>query len=371
MSLSRLHLLRLTGVSPWSDQISREMLDSGEMARRIEEDSITGVTSNPSIFAKAIVGSGHYDADVTEMAGRGADTTEIIAALMSSDIQRGCDALREVHRTSDGRDGFVSVEVTPTLAHDTEASIAEAREWVKRIDRPNLLVKVPATEAGLPAIRQLIGEGISINITLIFSLERYRKVMEAYLDGIESYLDHGGEATQVASVASFFVSRMDTEVDRRLEEIGTEEALALRGKTAVANAQLAYRAFLDTFTGPRWQNLVGRGARIQRPLWASTSTKNPDYPDTLYVEQLVAPHTVNTMPIDTIDAYQDHGPRPNAFGPEDMARAQATIERMGEVGVDYDDVMQVLEDEGVEKFTDAWNELVDSVEVERNKHSRS
>lgn len=347
------------------------MLDSGELERRIEEDSITGVTSNPSIFAKAILGTGRYDADVTEMADRGASTTEIIAALMTSDIQRGCDALREVYRTSDGRDGFVSVEVTPTLAHDTEASVAEAREWVKRIDRPNLLVKVPATEAGLPAIRQLIGEGISINITLIFSLARYRKVMEAYLDGIESYLDHGGDASRVASVASFFVSRMDTEVDRRLEEIGSDRALVLRGKTAIANARLAYRAFLDTFTGPRWQGLVARGARIQRPLWASTSTKNPDYPDTLYVEQLVAPHTVITMPIETIDAYQDHGPRPNHFSPEDMARAQATIDQMAEVGVDYDDVMQVLEDEGVEKFSASWNELVDSVDEERQKHAAS
>lgn len=369
MTLSRLHLLRLTGVSPWSDQISREMLDSGELERRIEEDSITGVTSNPSIFAKAIVGTGDYDPEVTEMTGRGASTDEIVAALMTSDIQRGCDALRDVYRTSEGRDGFVSVEVTPTLAHDTEATVAEAREWVKRIDRPNLLVKVPATEAGLPAIRSLIGEGISINVTLIFSLERYRKVMEAYLDGIESYLDHGGDASRVASVASFFVSRMDTEVDGRLEEIGTEQALALRGKTAVANAQLAYRAFLDTFTGPRWQSLVERGARIQRPLWASTSTKNPDYPDTLYVDQLVAPHTVNTMPIDTIDAYQDHGPRPNAFGPEDMARARATIDAMGPAGVDYDDVMQVLENEGVEKFTDSWNELVESVDMERRQHT--
>ncbi|MFP3915833.1 MAG: transaldolase [Actinomycetota bacterium] len=369
MSFSPLHLLRLAGVSPWSDQISRQMLDDGELDRRITNDSITGVTSNPSIFAKAIVGTGHYDADVAEMAGRGAATTEIIASLMTSDIQRGCDALRDVHRHSDGRDGFVSVEVTPTLAHDTEATVAEAREWVKRIDRPNLLVKVPATPEGLPAIRRLVGEGISINVTLIFSLERYREVMAAYLDGIESYLEAGGDASRVMSVASFFVSRMDTEVDRRLEEIGAEEAMALRGRTAVANAQLAYRAFLDTFTGPRWDVLAARGARIQKPLWASTSVKNPDYPDTLYVEQLVAPHTVNTMPVDTIDAYQDHGPRPNAFGPEDMARARHVIDAMEPAGVDYDDVMQVLEDEGVEKFTASWNELVDSVEMERRKHA--
>ncbi|HEX2153576.1 MAG TPA: transaldolase [Acidimicrobiia bacterium] len=367
MTLSNLHLLRTAGVSPWSDQISRRMLDTGELSRRIEEDAITGVTSNPSIFAKAIVGTEDYDAQVGELAGRNASTNEIVTAVMTSDLQRACDALRPVFDSTDGRDGFVSVEVTPTLAHDTDATVAEARQWVKHIDRPNLFVKVPATEAGLPAIRQLIGEGISINITLIFSLQRYRKVMEAYLYGIQNYIDEGGDPSHVASVASFFVSRMDTEVDRRLEEIGSDEALALRGKTAIANAQLAYREFLDTFNGLQWQRLVEQGARIQKPLWASTSTKNPGYPDTMYVEQLVAPHTVNTMPLETIDAYQDHGSEPVAFGPEEMAAAQSVIQRMDDVGVDYDDVMQVLEDEGVEKFTASWNELIDDVEMERQK----
>ncbi|HSM45221.1 MAG TPA: transaldolase, partial [Acidimicrobiia bacterium] len=359
---SPLHRLRTAGVSPWSDQISREMLDSGELERRIQEDAITGVTSNPSIFAKAIVGSDDYDTDVAEMKGRGASTTEIISTLMGDDIQRGCDALRDVYERTDGRDGFVSVEVTPTLAHDTEATVAEAREWVKRIDRPNLLVKVPATEAGLPAIRRLIGEGISINVTLIFSLERYRQVMAAYLDGIETYIDQGGDPARVASVASFFVSRMDSEVDDRLEAIGTPEAMDLRGRTAIANARLAYRAFLDTFAGERWQGLVSGGARIQRPLWASTSTKNPDYRDTLYVEELVAPRTVNTMPLETIDAYQEHGPEPVAFGPEEMAEAQTVIDQMGRVGVDYDDVMEVLEREGVDKFIASWEELVTDVD---------
>jgi transaldolase len=359
---SPLHRLRTAGVSPWSDQISREMLDTGELERRIQEDAITGVTSNPSIFAKAIVGSDDYDTDVAEMKGRGASTTEIISTLMGDDIQRGCDALRDVYERTDGRDGFVSVEVTPTLAHDTEATVAEAREWVKRIDRPNLLVKVPATEAGLPAIRRLIGEGISINVTLIFSLERYRQVMAAYLDGIETYIDQGGDPARVASVASFFVSRMDSEVDDRLEAIGTPEAMDLRGRTAIANARLAYRAFLDTFAGERWQGLVSGGARIQRPLWASTSTKNPDYRDTLYVEELVAPRTVNTMPLETIDAYQEHGPEPVAFGPEEMAEAQTVIDQMGSVGVDYDDVMEVLEREGVDKFIASWEELVTDVD---------
>ncbi|HSJ36251.1 MAG TPA: transaldolase [Acidimicrobiia bacterium] len=361
-NLSPLHRLRTAGVSPWSDQISRRMLDTGELERRIDEDAVTGVTSNPSIFAKAIVGSEDYDADVAEMKGRGASTTEIISTLMGADIQRGCDALREVYDRTDGRDGFVSVEVTPTLAHDTEATVAEAREWVKRIDRPNLLVKVPATEAGLPAIRRLIGEGISINVTLIFSLERYRQVMEAYLDGIATYIDQGGDPGRVASVASFFVSRMDTEVDDRLEAIGTPEAMTLRGRTAIANARLAYRAFLDTFSGENWQRLAADGARIQRPLWASTSTKNPDFRDTLYVEELVAPHTVNTMPLETIDAYQEQGPEPVAFGPEEMAEARTVIDEMGRIGVDYDDVMEVLESEGVDKFIASWEELVDDVD---------
>ncbi len=360
--VSPLEQVAIAGQSVWSDQISRAMLESDELRRRIDEDAVTGVTSNPSIFAKAIVGASDYDGQLEEMKGRGTSAEEVIAALMTSDIQRACDVLAEVHRSTDGRDGYVSVEVTPTLAHDTEATVAEAREWVKRIDRPNLLVKVPATEAGLPAIRQLIGEGISINVTLIFSLERYRDVMESYLDGVERYIAIGGDPAKVASVASFFVSRMDVEVDRRLDEIGTGEAAGLAGKTAVANAQLAYEAFLETFGGERWQRLVAAGARIQRPLWASTSTKNPDYPDTLYVHELIAPHTVNTMPLETIDAYQDHGPRPRTFGPEEIATAHSVIRSMGDVGVDYDDVMDVLETEGVDKFIASWNDLVADVE---------
>jgi transaldolase len=338
------------------------MLDSGELARRIEGDAVTGVTSNPSIFAKAIVGSDDYESQLRDMAERGASADEVIAALMSSDIQRACDALASVHRDTDGRDGYVSVEVTPTLAHDTEATVAEAREWVKRIDRPNLLVKVPATEAGIPAIAQLIGEGISINVTLIFSIDRYRAVMDAYLEGLERYIDAGGSPEKIASVASFFVSRMDVEVDRRLSDIGTAAAASLQGRTAIANTQLAYEAFLDTFRGERWERLVAAGARIQRPLWASTSTKNPSYPDTLYVHELIAPHTVNTMPLETIDAYQDHGPRPVAFGPEEIATAHTTLRGMADVGIDYGDVMDVLETEGVDKFIASWNDLVSDVE---------
>lgn len=364
--MSNLHAVAAAGQSVWSDQISRRMLDSGELQRRITEDAVTGVTSNPSIFAKAIVGSDDYAGQLGELIARDASTKEIVGALMTADLQRACDVLHPVWERSGGRDGHVSVEVDPELAHDTEQSIAEAREWVKRIDRPNLLVKIPATRAGIPAITALIGEGISINVTLIFSLERYGEVMEAYLAGLEAFRSVGGDVSSVASVASFFVSRVDSEVDGRLESIGSEEALALRGRAAIANALAAYDEFLTTFRGDRWESLAADGARIQRPLWASTSTKNPDYPDTLYVDTLIAPHTVNTMPLETIDAYQDHGAdRPRIFGPEEMAQARVTLRQLSDAGVDYDDVVQTLEDEGVEKFIGSWRDLLGDIESQR------
>jgi transaldolase len=278
--MSNLHAVAAAGQSVWSDQISRPMLDSGELERRITDDAVTGVTSNPSIFAKAIVGSDDYADQLGELIGRNAATNEIVGALMTADLQRACDALHSVWDRTNGMDGHVSVEVDPELAHETDPSVAEAREWVKRIDRPNLLVKIPATRAGIPAIAALIGEGISINVTLIFSLARYREVMEAYLTGLETFRSVGGDVSKVASVASFFVSRVDTEVDARLDAIGTPEAKDLRGKAAIANALAAYDEFLQMFRGPRWESLAADGARIQRPLWASTSTKDPDYPDT-------------------------------------------------------------------------------------------
>jgi transaldolase len=364
--MSNLHAIAAAGQSVWSDQISRRMLDTGELERRITDDAITGVTSNPSIFAKAIVGSDDYSDQLNELIGRDADTKEIVGALMTSDLQRACDALHPIWKRTEGRDGHVSVEVDPELAHDTEPSIAEAREWVKRIDRPNLLVKIPATPAGIPAIASLIGEGISINVTLIFSLGRYREVMDAYLTGLESFRAVGGDIATVSSVASFFVSRVDTEVDRRLDVIGSDRARSMRGKAAIANALAAYDDFLQAFRGSRWESLAADGARIQRPLWASTSTKNPDYPDTLYVDALVAPHTVNTMPLETIDAYQDHGTdRPAIFGPAEMAAARVTLAELGGVGVDYDDVVQTLEDEGVDKFIGSWRDLLDDIESQR------
>jgi transaldolase len=363
MSRSRIQGLAEAGVSIWSDQISKKMLDSGELARRIEEDAVTGVTSNPTIFAGAIVGSDDYDVLLRDLKSAEVATEEIAKTLMATDLKRACDELLGVFDRTDGTDGFVSVEVAPTLAGDTEASVAEARDWVKQIDRPNLLVKIPATPQGIPAIRRLLAEGISVNITLIFSLNRYDEVMEAYLGGMEDYQESGGDLGKVASVASFFVSRFDTEVDKRLDDIGTDEALGLRGVTANANARVAYGRFLDVFGSERFTDLAESGARVQKPLWASTSTKNPDYPDLLYVENLVASDTVNTMPLETIDAYQDHGdPSPSPFTEDDIEQARADLDRLGEVGVDYDDVVQVLEDEGVSKFSKSWQELLDDVE---------
>jgi transaldolase len=363
MSSSNLHGLAAAGVSVWSDQISKTMLDSGELARRIVEDAVSGVTSNPSIFASAIVGSADYDDELRDLKSGGVPAEEIVKTLMASDLRRACDELLSVFEATDGRDGFVSVEVSPTLAGDTDASVSEARDWVKQIDRPNLLVKIPATPEGIPAIRRLLAEGIPVNITLIFSLERYKEVMDAYLSGMEEFHASGGDLSRVASVASFFVSRFDTEVDRRLEEIDTQEALSLRGVTAVANARVAYGLFLDEFSSDRFEKLSANGARLQKPLWASTSTKNPEYSDLLYVENLVAPNTVNTMPLETMDAYQDHGnPSPQPFTEHDIEEAKRDLARLQDLGIDYHDVVQVLEDEGVDKFTNSWHHVLEDVE---------
>ena len=363
MTTSNLHGLAGAGVSVWSDQISKAMLDSGDLGLRVERDAVTGVTSNPTIFANAIGGSNDYDDQIRDLKSGDVSTEEIVKNLMADDIRRACDVLAPIHAATHGRDGYVSVEVSPTLASSTEETIAEARDWVKQIDRPNLLVKVPATQEGIPAIRALIAEGISVNVTLIFSLDRYRDVMEAYISGLEAYKETGGDMSAVASVASFFVSRFDSEVDRRLDEIGTADAHDLKGHLAVANARAAYGEFIEAFSDKRFQELADQGARAQKPLWASTSTKNPAYSDLLYVETLVAEDTVNTMPLDTIDAYQDHGdPNPTSFDAVDIVRAEDLLDKMGQVGVDYDDVVQTLEDEGVEKFVKSWQELLAQVE---------
>lgn len=363
MPISNLHGLAAAGVSVWSDQISRQMLDSGELARRAEEDAVTGVTSNPTIFAKAIGGSDDYTDQLNDLESSGMPTEEIAKSLMAKDIARACDVLAPVYTATAGRDGFVSIEVSPTLAYDTEATIAEARDWVKQIDRDNLLVKVPATPEGIPAIQALIGEGISINVTLIFSLQRYREVMDAYVKGLEHLHGIGGDLSAVFSVASFFVSRFDTEVDGRLDAIGSNDADELKGKLAVANARAAYGLFLETFSQDGFGALSEQGGRPQKPLWASTSTKNPAYSDLLYVEGLVANDTVNTMPLDTIDAYQDHGdPDPSGFDAVDIVRANDLLEQMESVGVEYQSVVETLEREGVEKFTASWLELLETVE---------
>jgi transaldolase len=283
-------------------------------------------------------------------------------SMVTADIEDALRILRPVHDESDGADGFVSVEVAPDLAHDRDGSIAVARELHQRIAEPNLFVKVPATAEGVEAIRTLVGEGHSINVTLIFGLDRYEEIMEAYISGLETYAASGGDLSRLASVASFFVSRVDTEVDRRLEAIGTDAALALRGKAAVAQAQLAYQRFLATFAGPRWQALADRGARVQRPLWASTSTKNPDYVDTLYVDTLIGPDSVNTMPEATLDAFEDHGILARTVDADPDA-ARATLDAIGDAGIDIDEVSRVLEDQGVASFAKSFDELISALET--------
>ncbi|MGQ0849233.1 MAG: transaldolase [Actinomycetota bacterium] len=366
MRNSRLHGLPAAGQSVWSDQISRPMIDTGELERRTVEDAISGVTSNPTIFANAITKSTDYDRTLIEMAKAGLTAEEVAIGLMSSDLTDACDVLRPVWEWSDGADGFVSVEVSPLLAHGAEDSVAEAREWVKRVDRPNLLVKIPATAAGVDAIRRLTAEGISVNVTLIFSLARYAEVIDAYQVGLAEFARSGGKLKTVNSVASFFVSRVDTEVDMRLDKLATPEAMEMKGVAAIANARVAYALFLEKFRTTSWLELWMAGARVQRPLWASTSTKNPAYLDTKYVTGLVAPHTVNTMPLETIDAYQDHGtPLPQPFGELEMAEAKEDLRALERIGVDLDDVVQVLEDQGVEKFSNSWQELLVNAEDKR------
>jgi transaldolase len=341
------------GQSPWLDNLRRGYITEGELQRLVDA-GIRGLTSNPTIFQKAIAAGGAYDDQLRALVRRDVSTEDAYWAMVVDDIEAALAILRPVHDESGGRDGFVSVEVAPSLAHDTEATIASARELHARIEEPNLFVKIPATAEGVPAIRQMISEGRSINVTLIFSLDRYADVMEAYLSGLESC---EGDLSRVASVASFFVSRVDTEVDRRLEAIGTDEALALRGRAAVAQAKLAYQLFRETFSGPRWEALAARGARVQRPLWASTSTKNPDYPDTLYVDTLVGPDTVNTMPDQTIEALLDHGVVARTVD-EGVDEAEEVWGRLAAIGVDLAEVSDQLEREGVASFAKSFDELM-------------
>jgi transaldolase len=350
---NRLQQLHELGQSPWLDNLRRGWITNGELARWID-DGIRGLTSNPSIFQKAIGSGTDYDEQFGDLVGGGTSVLDAYWAMVTSDIEDALALLRPVYDASDGEDGFVSVEVAPELARDSAGTEAAARHLHEAIAEPNLFVKIPGTAEGLAPIRTMIAEGRSINVTLIFSLDRYAEVMEAYLSGLEAA---DGDLSRIASVASFFISRVDTEVDRRLEEIGTPEALALRGKAAVAQGQVAYQRFLSTFSGPRWEALEARGARVQRPLWASTSTKNPAYPETLYVDELIGPHSVNTMPEATIDAFLERG-RVERTVDADPAAARAVLDQLGEVGVDLDDVARTLEDEGVDAFATAFDDLL-------------
>jgi transaldolase len=361
----KLAALSAAGVSVWLDDLSRDRLSTGNLAELIDTMGVVGVTTNPTIFQHALSKGHAYDEQIRELAGRGADVDAAIRTVTTDDIREACEVLHRQWEASDGVDGRVSVEVDPRLAHDTDKTVAQAIALWTIVDRPNLLIKIPATLAGLPAITAVLAEGISVNVTLIFSVERHRAVMDAYLAGLEAAKAAGHDISTIHSVASFFVSRVDADIDRRLEKIGTTEALALRGRAGVANARLAYAAYRDVFvSSERYQALKPHGARAQRPLWASTGVKNPDYPDTMYVTELVAPDTVNTMPEQTLHAVADHGVIKGGTATCWAAEAQEHFDELHSVGVDLPDVFLVLENEGVEKFQTSWHELLKATQTE-------
>jgi len=364
MASSRLKQLSELGQSVWIDYLSRRLIHGGELERLRREHAVVGVTSNPTIFQKAIAEGDAYDEQLREVLGRQDDPKEVFLELAVRDVQDACDLLRPVWDGGHGKDGYVSIEVDPNLADDTDATIAEAQRLHELVDRPNCFVKIPATRAGLPAIEEMIARGRNINVTLIFALGRYSEVVEAYLSGLERLVAAGGDPSGVASVASFFVSRVDTEADRRLDEVGA--SAELKGKLAVANAKLAYQRYKELFSGARWEALGGKGATTQRCLWASTSTKNPEYRDVLYVEELIGPETVDTMPEETIQAFEDHGEVAPTLE-RDLEEARRVFDRLAEAGVDYDDVVLVLEREGVQKFSDSFAELLDGVRSKRGE----
>ncbi|MFD9596657.1 transaldolase [Kitasatospora sp. NPDC059973] len=357
------------GVAIWLDDLSRKRLNTGNLAELVQNKHVVGVTTNPTIFQKAIGGGdSSYDGQLRDLAVRKVTTDEAVRMITTSDVRDAADVLRPVYDASNGRDGRVSIEVDPRLAHETAATVAEAKQLWWLVDRPNVFIKIPATKAGLPAIAEVIGKGISVNVTLIFSLERYRAVIDAFLTGLEGAKAKGLDLSQIESVASFFVSRVDTEIDKRLDEVGGD-AKQLRSKAALANARLAYQAYEEVFGSvdgksagsDRWKALEAAGAKPQRPLWASTGVKDPALPDTLYVTELVAPGTVNTMPEATLEATGDHGVITGGTIVPNYADATEVMAAIAAAGVDYDDVVQVLEDEGVQKFEQSWNELLDTV----------
>ncbi|UFN45383.1 transaldolase [Nocardioides okcheonensis] len=355
----RLKALADAGVSIWLDDLSRERLETGNLADLVQTSNVVGVTSNPAIFQSALAKGERYDAQVRELAGQGADVDRATLVITTDDVREACKVMRPVFDATDGVDGRVSIEVSPGLAHDTEQTVAEAAELYKTVGEPNVMIKIPGTKEGWPAITETIAAGISVNVTLIFGLEQYRNVMEAYVAGLEQAADNGHELADIHSVASFFVSRVDTEIDKRLDATteGPGTDAALKGKAGVANARLAFKMYEEFFSGPRWEALEAKGARRQRPLWASTGVKNPDYDDTMYVVDLVVENTVNTMPEATLEAVADHGEvrgdRVRPFYDD----AEAHMAALAEAGIDYDDVIEVLLQEGVEKFVVAWDEL--------------
>jgi transaldolase len=354
--------LTAAGVSIWLDDISRERLRTGNLAELIRDWAVSGVTSNPTIFASAVAHGDAYDKQLADLAIRGVKLEEAARSIATYDIRWGCDVFRPVYDITDGVDGRVSIEVDPRIAKDTAKTIAEARALWWLVDRPNLFIKIPATLEGLPAITAALAEGISVNVTLIFSLERYGQVIDAFMAGLEQALAAGRDISALASVASFFVSRVDTEVDSRLDKIGTPEAAALRGKAAIANARLAYELYEERISTPRWQALREAGAKVQRPLWASTSTKDPAFEDTMYVVELVAPDTVNTMPEATLRATADHAKLRGDTIRGTYDESRKIFAELEKLGISYDDVVRVLEDEGVQKFAASWNEFLGTIE---------
>ncbi|MBU2665819.1 transaldolase [Actinoplanes bogorensis] len=358
----RLAELSAAGVAVWLDDLSRPRLTTGSLKKMLDEQHVVGVTTNPSIFQKALSDADAYDSQLRDLAEMRVTVEEAVRLMTAQDVRNACDVERSAYVASNGVDGRVSIEVDPRKAHETESTVAEAKTLWWLVDRENLYIKIPATLAGLPAITQVLAAGISVNVTLIFSNERYRQVMDAFLAGIEQAKANGHDLSKIGSVASFFVSRVDSEIDKRLDKIGSDEAKALKGKAAIANAQLAYEAYEEVFGTDRWKALASAGAQPQRPLWASTSTKNPEYKDTIYVEELVAPGTVNTMPESVIHAFADHGvTRPDAVT-SSYAAAKQVFADLGTVGIDLPDVFKVLEDEGVDKFEASWKELLEGVD---------
>ncbi len=355
--------LAAQGVSIWLDDLSRQRIQSGNLAELIESRNVSGVTTNPTIFAGALSQGEAYEGQVKELAAAGADVDEAIFSITTDDVRDACDIFLPVFEATNGVDGRVSIEVSPDLAHDTEGTVAQAKDLSARVDRKNVLIKIPATKAGLPAITEVIGAGISVNVTLIFSLERYEEVIDAYLAGVEKAHAAGHDISTLQSVASFFVSRVDTEIDKRLAAIGTDEAAELKGKAGIANARLAYELYEKKFSEDRAKKLLDAGATVQRPLWASTGVKDPALPDTLYVTELVAPGTVNTMPEKTLEATFDHGEITGDTVTGAYAEAHEVFDRLAAAGVDVADATQTLEDEGVEKFIASWHELQDTVKT--------